>query len=220
MVASTFAALLIVQTQGSLGKSDAQIIAMGREGWLRYHASKVGESTASMCDAHAIYGQVLFRRNAALEKKVSKSRRDLVAMFRIDLIAYCNSLIEVSASFSGGGTVWGPVGAAVSSYVEETLYGVLTNRTGSPKVAPGQVTSTLSHIKAEILKNKKGLDDFKGSGYGSAFALERLGGASNVFGRISQNAKKLDPAGASIVLGFCLKRAKNTLEEARQVDVP
>lgn len=220
MLTSALVLLVIAQPQGTLGKTDAQIIAMGRDAWLRFHSSKAGESTAATCDAHATYGQVLFRRNAALEKKVPKTRRDLISMFRIDLVAYCNSLIEVSASFSGGGTVWGPVSAAVSSYVEETLYGVLTKKPGAKPVTPASVSSALNLIKSEINKNRKALDDFKGSGYGAAFAAERLTGASNVFGRISQNAKKLDSASANRVLGFCLARAKNTLEEAKYTDVP
>lgn len=220
MLLALVSALLVGHPQGTLGKTDAQILAMGRDKWVAFHSSRVGESTASLADAQSTYGQVLFRRNAALEKKLPKARRDLISMMRIDLVAYCNSLIEVSASFAGGGTVWVPVYAAVSSYVEETLYGVLTNKPFSSQVSAGTVRATLAAIKSQILKNRKSLDDFKGSGYGSAFALERLSGASNVFVRVSANASKLGSTNAKRILEFCQRRAKNAYEESKYADMP
>lgn len=198
------------------GLTDAQVLALGRAKYRDFHYSKAGGSTAAAVECEVIYGQALYRRNSTLEAKLPESKRNVIAGLRRDLSAYCSSLIDVSSSFSGGGTIWSPVRAGIVADVEECLYPILSTQRTKPAPARvvSDVTKVLTSIRNAIEKERTELENYRGSGYGYGFAIDAYKGAANAYASISSQAKDLTRTESDRILEFCRVEARAVLEEA------
>lgn len=201
--------LLLMSVAGfaqTLGKTDAQILAMGKTKWLDYYAEKEGTSTADMCDANASYGAALKRRNDRLIAEnldgdwVSKLRK-----LRKLLTSFGTSAIDLSYNRAGGGTMWNIFYSAIDTDVEEVVYGLLEQKGAKPKaLVVSTVTKALDRLASEnqILARDKTASYFK-----AAEARKSVAEMRTQFQQILVIAKTTSRNDSDRILGFCRRYA-------------
>lgn len=161
--------------QGSnLGKSDAQILAMGRQKWFAYYSSKQGDSTADNCDAETYFGQVLKRRNDRLAAKVPRATRETVRKLRPELIAFSEGVYRVGEALTGGGTLWNVVSAGIPPNVEEALGACVGIKNPASKRTAAGVRRELDDLLKLVRSQSKSIEEMAGSGGGVDSATKGL----------------------------------------------
>lgn len=150
--------------KSTFGKTNAQILKMGRQQWFGFYTSKAGESTMGMADAERIYGEALMERNDKLLPKESRIRQSAIKTIRKSARAVGDQVVMIGMAYSGGGTMWTPVLAGVLADVEEGIYGLLkkTKLTASERKAPSFATleALLSKMGTDLATNKKELQQY------------------------------------------------------------
>ncbi len=170
--------LVVMGLQGGyLGKSDAQILAMGRQKWFAYYTAKQGDSTADTCDAEARYGEVLKRRNDKLAARRDKQTRESVRKARPELTAFALGAYEVGQALTGGGTLWNLFNAGIAPNVEEALGAFVgiaypTAKQGSPTSAT--VSKQLDALMTIVKGQSRSIEEMSGSGGGMEAATKGM----------------------------------------------
>lgn len=160
-------AIAALAFQGSnLGKTDAQILAMGRQKWFAYYSSKEGDSTADNCDAESLYGAVLKRRNDRLAAKRPKATREAVRKLRPELTAFAEGVYEVGEALTGGGTLWNVIRAGISPNVEEALGAFVGVRMPASKATAAGIRRELDDLLKSVRAQSKFIEQMAGSGGG------------------------------------------------------
>lgn len=195
--------------EDTLGKSESQILSMGREAWFDFYTAQPGgSSTAGMSDAETIFGQALKRRNDRSFASSSADRRSKIGALRKHMSEFYAACTELSAAFAGGGTMWTNVHAGISASVEEKI-GILAGfpQKAAPARTASDVTKRLDLIDAVIRKQRAELEIYKGSGYGHAIAVAELAKARKALAGVLAIAKSLPRAQSDAFLDACLQRA-------------
>lgn len=179
-----------------LGLKVTQLLEMGRDAWVDYHAERRGQSTAAMAAAEAIYADALRVRNAQNLAKASPAVRSRVGQLRPLLRNFANRLIEAQRALTGGGTMWVNIEAGVATSLEEVVDAVLRPTTyraspGGPKVLnPASVEDGLAKIAAVLRRERKDVDLMApSSGMNAEQALASVAAARREFRRIVPLAK-------------------------------
>jgi hypothetical protein len=195
------------------GKTDAQILAMGRDRWMEFQGERAGQSTADMSEGMVAYRNALRRRNDRLSARASPTLRRRVAELRPLLADYTGRLMSLGAYMTGGGTVWSNIHAGALSDSEDTLYALLSGRSTPAKAyTTGMVKRRLDRLAEDVTKQS-------GESYNTpektAEARKDLAAARAVFGKIAGAAGKFDRKGSDHILAFC-HYAAETAEGERQ----
>lgn len=200
--------VLALSGQSTLGKTDAEILKMGRSAWYDYYVSKEGDSTADSCNAEQAFGEVLKRRNDRLLQK-TPTKRALIHKVRTDLKAFQSAVYDVGYALSGGGTMWNVVYAGVLADTEETVGHLLGAR--DPKVKPrktSEVKQALAALAAKVAREKASIEAMP-SGGGMKAARTGLATATRSLNRLISTAAKRPRTESDAIL-FCCMEAVET----------
>ncbi|MBX3119677.1 MAG: hypothetical protein KF784_11470 [Fimbriimonadaceae bacterium] len=178
---SLLAGALFAQAQSkTYGKTNAQILSMGRSKWFDFYTSKAGQSTLDMSNAERLYGAALKERNDQRLAKESKTRKEAIAAIRKSADAFGYGMISVGIAYSGGGTIWNPVIAGVSADTEEALYDVLFKKPLSKENRKALSFATLQkeveQIGSRLAKDQKRIAEYDtpdGTYYSDAVKAQR-----------------------------------------------
>ena len=100
MIASLL--LLLVSQDDAFGKTDAQILAMGRSGWYRFYSGKTGEGPTEYMSAQYVYAGALGRRNDRILKGRPVADRKRILALRKEAGGFAEAMTTVNAD---GGTL-------------------------------------------------------------------------------------------------------------------
>lgn len=146
------------------GKTNAQILAMGRQKWFDFYTSKAGQSTLDMSNAERLYGAALKERNDTLLRKQTKTRQEAVASIRKSGTAFGYGMVTVGFAYTGGGTIWNPIIAGVSADVEEALYDILARKPLSKEQRKAPTLAALQkevdQVGARLVKDRKKIAEY------------------------------------------------------------
>ncbi len=202
-----------------LGKSDAEIVALGREAWGDLYAREVGGSTAAMAQAEDVFGEAHTRVNDLALAKLPAARQASVKAVRAAGRDVGNGLVSLGAAFSGGGTMWIPVEAAVPATVE-ALVARLAKTPGAANAKKADqgwasARNVLDRLAKKIEADRKDLEEMSlgdQTSYARARAAHRT--TSQAVAKLRAAAAKLPGDGPMLVAAWCTARLRVTLEEA------
>jgi hypothetical protein len=197
----------------TFGKTDAEILAMGRSAWFDYYTApeRGGDSTAGMTQAYGLYADAAGRRNDALPQQHH------AAELRKLLDDFGEQSIDLASNFTGGGTMWIPEYAAADCDVEDALYALLGGGAApAPATTTGQVQRDFAKLEHAIRDEQANRDAAPYFKYGEARAS--LAALRADFKRIAALAATLDRAGSDQVLAFCHTWATTGLELGEEGD--
>ena len=150
ILSCALALVLLQQDEPPFGKTNAQILAMGRTRWYDFATKREGgESTAGMTGAMGSYGDALAWRNDRIAPKAR------VVRLRKLLQDTKNDAIAVGSAITGGGTMWNIISANLYADAEETLYAVLTKTGKAPARRVSDVTKALAGLSTALAATKK-----------------------------------------------------------------
>ena len=189
-----FLTLLAQDKTATYGRSNAQILAMGRKRWYDLYTTKGGgESTASMSSAEAIYGEALAWRN----DKFGKAK---IGRLRKLLLDTKNDAVGVGTAITGGGTMWNIINASLYADAEETLYAVLAKKGKAPKRRVSDVEKAYTQLRTAFRKSSdSGLPEFRKEGPAALVRLRR--DLDGVIAEATRQPRK----GSDALLDFCVK---------------
>lgn len=200
-----FALLSAQKLDDTYGKTNAQILSMGRPSWEKFYRAKAGDSTASMSSMEGLYGDALaWRNDRSLAKRKDAAKYHAL---RKGLQAFKNDAVEAGSALSEGGTMWNPIAAGWYADAEETLSGVL----GVGKPAPARKVSDVTKEIA-ALKKAVGVSDLDGEWKRQApVALKSL---DRDWAAVLRIAKTLTRRQSDLVLDFCRATTRGARESA------
>ncbi|MFQ3587578.1 MAG: S-layer homology domain-containing protein [Fimbriimonadaceae bacterium] len=179
-----------------LGSTVGQLLAMGRDAWLAYHAERQGQSTAAMAAAEAIFADALRVRNAENLAKASPATRNRVNRLRTSMRRYADRLIEAQRAITGGGTMWVNIEAGVATDLEQAIDGILRPnayrpRPGGPRVLnQAAIEQGITRIAAQLRRERKDIDEMApSSGMNTEQALASVAAARRELRGILESAK-------------------------------
>jgi len=190
------------------GKSEAQVLAMGQDGWDAYYESRGGNSTAAMVQMNAIFGEAAEHRNQRLEARVSARLRREAEDLRKLLGDYGNAAANAGSELDGGGTMWAVVGAQIEPDTEAVLFALLGGK--MPKARPmvvSEVVKQLDGLAGQIASDAKDKSD--NPTFDVVVAKQALAAMRRSFARICGTAKRLKRTDSDRVLGFCREYARS-----------
>ncbi len=194
LASAVFLILLAQDKTATYGKSNAQILAMGRSRWYDFYTTKGGgESTASMSSAEALYGEALAWRN----DKFGKAR---IGRLRRLLQDTKSDAVSVGSAITGGGTMWNVIGAGLYADAEQTLYAILSKTGNAPKRRVSDVEKSYTRLRAAFRKSGSGtLPEFRKDGPAALVRLRR--DLDGVIAEATRQPRK----GSDALLDFCIK---------------
>jgi hypothetical protein len=177
------------------GKSNAQILAMGREGWSDFFCqAEGGGSTVALSGAESLYADALGWRNDKLGKaKVMPLRRLLRDVG--------NHAVEVGTAVTGGGTMWNIIANSLDANAEETIYTVLTLKGSPKKRVVSDLEKAYRRLSADVGKTDY-VPELTKIGRASLPLLRR--DLDQVLGEARKRPRKASDA----LLDFCVKAMK------------
>lgn len=192
------------QVDKQTGKTEAQILKMGAEGWMSYYTEKVGSSTADMCQGARIYGDAAKHRNdRLLANQLDGDFKLQVEKLRKLLTAYANAGVDYDYALSGGGTMYNIMWASVEGEVEDTLYAILTSTGMKPKpMVVSRVSKELAKLDTKLAKAAK--DEYVHAADGK----KALATMKNTYRAIVDVAKHMSRKDSDRLLEFCYVRAQ------------
>lgn len=192
--------------EDTFGKTEAQILTMGRAKWNEFTSSQPGgSSTAGMCMTEAAFGLALRRSNDRFIVKLAPARRKQIADLRQPMAKFNEACIMIGSTFSGGGTMWHPVHAGIQADVEEIVQAfVKRGSKPAPKRVASDISKELDKLSVVLKQNQSELDDFKGSGFGFEVGMKALREARAEFAKIVAIAKGMPRAESDRLLQYCL----------------
>ena len=191
------------------GKTEAQILEMGMDGWMNFYTANVGSSTADMCEAAGVYGAIAEKRNNGLLKAAPTKRKAQILKLRKLLGQFDSSAVDVGYCESGGGTMFNPMWASVSGEVEDALYPMLGGK--APKSKP-MVVSAVTRQLARISKDIEDMHTPDNEFMKYKEAKSALADMRAAFGGIVAIAKSMSRVDSDRLLSFCLDRAKSATD--------
>jgi hypothetical protein len=161
------------------GKTNAEILRMGRANWTQFAAvDRMEGTTAGYVASDSIYGEALRERNDRLLKGKPKYKRAIEGL-RKSLFAYSNEFISIGSGITGGGTMWNLTSAAIAPDIEEALYTAFVT-SAKPKRMPSsaQIEAAISKATQTVLRKRRQIEnnrEFSGMSYGACLgALKQV----------------------------------------------
>lgn len=142
---------LVQDKSDRLGKSEAQILSMGRSGWSRFFQKQEGQSSLSLRRAEGVYGAALARRS----DRVAPTR---VAGIRKPLQDIKNDVIAVGAEMTGLEEMWNLTSARLFVDAEETVYAVVTESAKAPPRVVSAVYRSYADLRAAFRRRRPNTD--------------------------------------------------------------
>jgi hypothetical protein len=177
------------------GKTDAGILAMGREDWVGYYTSQVDDSTAGWSRALSTYASVLRRRNQALPQRSNAED------FRRLLTDFGYQSLGIAANCHGRGTFWAHVYGEMECDVEEVIYALLG---GPAEPSPPMMTSMVRDSIADLNSRIEFARSWPANGLADYdLAKADLRALRRDWQEIKRLAKNLSRADSDRVLTFC-----------------
>jgi hypothetical protein len=139
------------------GKSEAQILSMGRTAWYDFYTHKAGESTYAMSNAYGIYGDLAEKRNQRALTSGKYPHSDRVNRISKLLIEFGSEMVSLGSSITGGGTMWGPIGSSTYAQAQDVTYDLLTGKYAhaEPQGDLKQVSKLLSQVPKLLYDNQE-----------------------------------------------------------------
>lgn len=174
------------------GKTNAQILAMGRSGWIDFYTGREGGATTmAMAGAESLYGDALGWRN----DKFGKAK---IGKLRVLLQATARDSCEVGTAVTGGGTMWNIIGASLMTDGEETLYSVLSGKGTGPKHVVSDMEKAFTRLKKD-LQDSDSTPEMKKMGRDSVVLLRKD------LNRVIEEAARRPRRQSDALLEFCIK---------------
>lgn len=155
------------------GKTNAEILKMGRSGWTKFAAEdRMGGSTAAYVSSEDTYGAALQERNDALLRRKPGLKKSMVSL-RKTLFDYANEFVSIGSGITGGGTMWNIVSAAITPDVEEVLYTAFTTRKSEKLPTAAQIDRAITVATQTVQRKRKQIDgskEFSHMGYQDCLA--------------------------------------------------
>ena len=183
-------AVLAQDRTETLGKSNAQILAMGRTRWHDAFVGKEGGSTMGEAGAESLYGDALAWRN----DRLLKGRK---SPLRAHLQSFKNDAAGAGEAITGGGTMWNIVAASLYADAEETLHRVLTHTGRAPRRVVSDVDRGLGRLSRALAAIKEPKDRKRGA--------EAMADLQRDFRAVVAEARRLPRRDSDTVLEFCRK---------------
>jgi hypothetical protein len=180
----------------TLGKTDAEILAMGMPDWYYWYTAQQGESTAAMSQAYSSYAAAARRRNAAMPQQA-----DALELQRL-LREFGEKSLDIAYNFSGGGTMWIPIYGQMACDVEDVTYMLLGGKLYDPEEPQmtGPVNRAVQQLD-DLIEQTHGDPDATYFKYDEARTALKTVRAD--WQRIKALAAKLDREDSDRVLAFC-----------------
>lgn len=196
----------------TLGKSEAQIVAMGRDNWVAFFTDGDRDSTTNAAEAETIYGVALERRNRGRIARLPRARQGFLARTQNWLKAFETHVIELHATLSGGGDTFRSARAAIDADTEEVI-GRLTGDRGPAPAShtTGEVERRLSEFETKIRKSKADRLKPEGETFSAEYGLQHLREAREAFRELAATLKSAPRAESDLVLGACIDRLEGKL---------
>lgn len=144
------------------GKTNAEILRMGRSAWTKFAAEdRMEGTTAGYVSSESTFGEALAERNDRLMKAKPAYSRSLLGLRRV-LKDYANEFIAIGSGVTGGGTMWNLTASAISPDVEEILYTALTPV--KPKIknaTPAEIERAFSVATQMVQRKRRQIDGNK-----------------------------------------------------------
>lgn len=186
-------------SEETLGKTHAQILAMGSERWVTLYTKRKGDSTPAIAGAFVTYGDALAMRN----DRLLKGRK---SPLRTHLRAFSDDLSVVGYSITGGGTIWTIFGAQSYRDVEEAFYRVLTHSGQAPRRVTSDVERAVATLAPMVAKVENPEDRKR--------AQASMVRARADLRAILVDARQLSRRDSDTVLEFCRDAALSTASQA------
>ena len=185
--------------EDTLGKSNAQILALGRKRWYAFYTAKQGESTMAMAGAEGLYGDALAWRT----DRLLKGRKSAL---RTHMRDFSNDAQAVGSAITGGGTMWNITAAGLYADTEEAFYAVLVHSRHAPK----RVVSDVAKAMRPLQKSLSAVDDPKYRKEGDAVLTRLMADLK----RVVADAKPLSRRDSDTVLEFCRSTVAGVADQA------
>jgi hypothetical protein len=184
------------------GKTDTQILAMGREKWGDFHAGKAGHSTAAMNEGQAAWREVCRRRNDRLAAAARRDLRGRVTALRPLLVRFTDDMMAAGSYITGGGTIWSTIHSAALADSEEVLHAILGGKEPAAKpTTSGEVLRAWTQLQQAVKKA-----DFPERGEARRGAERAVTRSRETFRLIVAQCKGLSRRSSDQVLAFCLRQ--------------
>ncbi len=195
----------------TLGKTDAQILAMGQEKWSEYFEKKGGGSNADMIEACMAYTEAATRRNARLISRLPNAKAAQMRSLDKLMMDFGGHMMNAGSFISDGGSMWALFDAGSASDAQDALFAVLGGAMhASPAMVVSKVTKQIAKVKAAIQKSR---DMAESAGRTEAEALKDFELGRLDFVAIQKIAASLDRKKSNALLDFCFKRAATAVDQ-------
>jgi hypothetical protein len=191
------------------GKTEAQILAMGRDRWFTFYTQEAGNSNQSMILADDTWAVVEGKANDRLARRAGIKRAALIAGLRKDMNAFTSDLEDVGSALSGGGTMWFGIDASWVGDIEDALHDVLTGHPSKSPIVVSKVVKRLNQASVELAQDRSQLTTGPYSRYEDDMKEARV-----LLRRIARRCKALPRSGSDWVLGTCDRIAAWSLEQS------
>ncbi len=189
----------------TLRKSEAQILAMGRDRWVTLFIDGDRDTTTNAAEAESIFGHALERRNRARIARLPRPRQVFLLRLQGELEGFENHVIEMLASLSGGGDTYRSARAGVAADVGEVI-GRLTGDRGEP--VPGRHTGEIARRLDDLRRKLQALksEPLKPTGepFSAEYGLNHLNDARDGFKQLAELLRTSPRAESDLALSACL----------------
>jgi len=197
------------KNEGQYGKSEREIVAMGRNRWTDYHAERAGQTTVAMVEGQIVwYNALTSRNNELLARRTPESRRKLLELDRW-LEKFRLASLQAGMAYSGGGTMWQIFGASALADRADLMHSLLTG-TGTPgkpyKVSEG--SKAIGELRSLIQRARSEGDSYRDLDEASRHAAKM----GEIYPRIVRIAATMPRKSSDLILEFCVRRAKVAID--------
>lgn len=195
-----------------MGKTAAQILAMGHDKWFKLYTGKNGASTVGMVTANDVYAQCLAKDTNARIAELPQSTRVVLQGLRNPMQEFIEAMIQCGYQVTGGGTIWTLFGSSAYVESEEALAKIVKgpNPRLSLSKLETEVKGKLAKARKTVESSKKDIESFQEGGYKAA--IKALDDGDRIFAQLIAWSKKIKPDQASTLLKFCSSMADNACD--------
>lgn len=207
IVTASFASAQTPPTKEDLaGLTQAQVLAKGRQKWMDYYTSKVGDSTAAMCQAESVFGQCMLIRNNQYIAKKDAIYRNRINKLRKHMTSFATSILEVGMIISGGGTMWHPVSAGIPASVEEVIFAIVQpSKEKTKPLVVSDAHSKYANLEVSYAKAKADIVSMQSEAYTYEGGLTHLKAGRAALAEVIKCAASERRADSDRILAFCIK---------------
>lgn len=193
--------------EDQLGKTDAQILKMGRDKWFDFYSKKNGDSTAAMTTSAMVYADVLGRANERALKKTGSPRIAQIKRLRPVLVSFTNSVSGIG-ELTTGGTMWHVLSASAYSDAEQSIADLIANK--RPYSKPAVVSEATRSFEQVVKQAATSARDNEIPDARLKEVNDEIASARKNLKLILDLAKGLNRHDSDRVLGFCRDHCRST----------